>query len=534
MGAKSMAGSTVNINKRSWKIIAGAVGGFVLLYGATSYWMGIKAQETLTEQHRMLSGLALFTVKSHSYQRGWFSSEEVTELALNQRLVGPYVGMLPDNLRPLLSGTIRYRNQVRHGPLPGLADFSLIPARAIVKTEFDMSPATRKTLQRFFGEAEPITVTNRLGFGGGGELDLKIPRFDYEETLAGVKMNWQGFGLKVDYRKGFTEYQLEADSPGFLLNVASRGSFAFNGVRYLSDTRPGDSGVKLGTAELTVGDVKLDWKENVPYSIKLNELVYLLTQMRVGEFVNPSGEFRPNSAALNKLRYQIVTSEQDQFVNTRGKLDFASLRFDRDVYGPFRLDVSANHLHAPTLVKLDHALSQIPFEGVDPTELRKRYIATITREGVPLLENDPKLVVNELYLKMPSGEAKLSGSLALTGFKADDLKSPVNFIKRFVVQASVELPRPTLENLVVAQARNLFTVDASAEEQPNMAEIDNLARSLLDAQLAEWLSRKLIEQQGNQLKTRLDFRDGLLKINQQPVELPWHEEEEPAAAPAAS
>lgn len=116
---------------------------------------------------------------------------------------------------------------------------------------------------------------------------------------------------------------------------------------------------------------------------------------------------------MKDFRYQIVTSEQDDYVNTRGKLNFAEFNFNDHRYGPMRLDISANHLHGPTLVKLDQAIGQIPFEGVDPALLRKQYIDTIKKNGIPLLQNDPKVVINEFYLKMPSGEAKLEGDLGV-------------------------------------------------------------------------------------------------------------------------
>lgn len=55
------------------------------------------------------------------------------------------------------------------------------------------------------------------------------------------------------------------------------------------DHRPGTSGVTLGSSELKVSRIELDSKESLPYEIKLNELVYLLTRLRVGEFINPVG-----------------------------------------------------------------------------------------------------------------------------------------------------------------------------------------------------------------------------------------------------
>jgi uncharacterized protein YdgA (DUF945 family) len=523
------------LQKQRLIIAAAALGGLFALYGGAAFWAGLKAQDTLEEQHRMLASLPLFKVKTHTYDRGWFSSSETTELVFNRRLTGPYETMLPDNLRPLLGSTIRFTNTVKHGPLPGLAHFDLRPASALVTTQFNMSDSTRKTLALFFGDKEPITVTNRLGFGGGGEMKIEVPAFDYEEALSGVKIKWQGFNLLVNYHHGFKEYRADASSPGFSLQAASKGMFHFDGVRYLADVHPGNTGVNLGSSELTVNNAQINWKESIPYSIKLNDLVYLLTRVHVGEFINPSGEFKPSNVLLKGLHYQIVTTEQDSFVNSRGRLGFETFSYNDQMYGPMRLDVSANHLHGPSLVKLDQAISQIPFEGVDPVTLRKSYISTVKRYGIPLLENNPKLVINDFYLRMPTGEATVQGQLGLNGLKDSDMKDPLLVLKRFNANARVSLPRQTLENLVVAQARNLFTVDQSAEDQPNLKEIDDLAKNLLDNQLAQWIEQGYLQNNKGQISTSLDFNNGILSISNKRVPLPWEEKDDPdGPAPAAS
>ena len=141
-------------------IAAAALGGLFALYGGAAFWAGLKAQDTLEEQHRMLASLPIFKVKTHTYDRGWFSSQETTELVFNRRLTGPYEAMLPDNLRPLLGSTIRFTNTVKHGPFPGLSNFDLRPGSALVTTQFDMSDSTKKTLALFFGDKDPITVVN--------------------------------------------------------------------------------------------------------------------------------------------------------------------------------------------------------------------------------------------------------------------------------------------------------------------------------------------------------------------------------------
>lgn len=511
------------MTKHIWRL---AAGGLVILasgFGGSAYWAGIKAEKTLAEQHRIVAGLSMFKVKNHSYQRGWFSSTEVTELELNPEFIGPYLSLLPEQSRNLANVSLRYTNHVDHGPLPELSRFGFKPAQAVVRTEFEMSPETRKTLKRFFGDAEPITVTNRLYLTGGGELQVLVPKFEYEEPLAGVKINWQGFTAKVDYESGYSQYGVDARLPGLMVDAATKGHVELDGLNWLSNTRPGQTGVKLGASELSIGRVRMDSRESIPYEIRLNELVYLLTRVRVGEFINPSGEFKPSTVELKDLHYQISTSEQDEFINTRGKLDFATLSINQKAVGPLKLDIAATHLHGPTLVKLDAALTAIPFNGADPAALRKQYVDTVLKEGLPLLTANPRLIVNEFTLKLPEGEVKLNGQLALNGLVDADLKKPIDFLGKVDAEAALSVPRPTLEDLVVAQARNLFVVDATAENAPNVEDIDELARNLLATQLSTWKEQRFITMNGEQIDTKMEWKGGKLLVNQHPVLLPWQE-----------
>lgn len=524
---------------RGLKQAAAGVVVAAVAWGGGSYWFGLKTEQTLAEQYRLLQSVPLFVVKSHSYQRGWFSSTETTELTFNKKLFTPYLSMLPANAAEWLDTTVRYTNHIKHGPLPEIGDFGFRPGRAVVTTEFAMSEQTRKTLQKFFGDKPPITVINRLNFGGGGTLTASIPKFDYEEPLAGVKVDWKGLDTRIDYEPGYKEYAVDVKVPGLNVEAATKGRVALDGVHYQSSHRPGQTGVTLGSSEMSVVKVSLDAKESLPYEIKLNELVYLLTRMRVGEFINPVGEIKPSRAVLDQLRYQIVTSEQDDFVNTRGKLSFAHLSVDQSSYGPMRLDVSANHLHGPTLVRLDQALSAIPFEGVEPAALRQQYIDTIKKNGLPLLTNNPKLLVNDFYLKLPAGEVKASGDLALNNLREADLNKPADFLAKVEANASIEVPKQTLESMVVAQARNLFVVDETAENPPSVDEIDDLARNLLASQLEIWQEGHYLTIQNGQVRTRMNWKDGKMSISGKPVSMPWQEappapEPEPAPPPAAA
>ena len=500
---------------RIWKGSLAGVLGLGVAYSGAAYWTGLEAERTLAKQHEMIVSLPIFKVKSHQYERGWFSSTETTELAFNERFFKPYLSILPEAAKGALSGTVKYVNHIQHGPLPDGR-----PARAVVTTQFIMSDDTRKMLSRFFGDKEPITVTNRLNFTGGGELNVSVPSFDYEETLAGVKIKWQGMTTKVGYDSGYTQYSVDARLPGMVLDAATKGHFEFANLAYQSDNRPGETGAGVGNKELSVTRVKLESKESIPYEIKLNQLISLLTRIRIGEFINPAGEIKPSQADLVDLKYQIVSSEEKQFINTRARFSFAKLEVNRVPYGPMRLDLSANHLHGPSLLKLEQAFADIQVEGVEPAKLRQQYLDAITQQGGPILENDPRLVINDFSLKLPAGEITLTGNLALNGYKKGDLDNPRVFVNKLDAQAKLAMPRATLQDLVVAQARNLFMVDASAENPPSVQEIDELAKNLLASQLDVWSEQGYVKLDGGQVLTSAEWKNGQLKVNNHVVNLP--------------
>ena len=49
-----------------------------------------------------------------------------------------------------------------------------------------------------------------------------MPAFDYEETLAGVKIKWQGMTTQVGYDSDYSQYSIDARLPGLVLDAATR------------------------------------------------------------------------------------------------------------------------------------------------------------------------------------------------------------------------------------------------------------------------------------------------------------------------
>lgn len=214
-------------------------------------------------------------------------------------------------------------------------------------------------MDRFFGQQTPLTMTNTVYLSGDGKLSLNIPAFDYEE-LSGIKLNWKGFGGNTDYSQGFKSYRHDYLAPSLQVKLADKGDVSLENLRFQSETEDGLTKLSLGKSSITLDKFLLQWKENIDYNVKLNELVNLVTNLQIGAFINPTGTIAPSKIEVSKLRFDTQTGEVDKFINSEGRFQFESLTYGEDKYGPLDINVAAEHLDAASLLALKTKLPKCP------------------------------------------------------------------------------------------------------------------------------------------------------------------------------
>ena len=185
----------------------------------TPFYLGAKAKQSLETQHKILAETFFFDVVSHQYQSGWLESTETTVLRFHPTVLANLGNNIPDNIRAVLEKPITMVNRVRHQPFAN----GFRPVRAVVDTQFKYDPEAKKTLARFFGDQEPLTLHNVIKLDGSGELSASVAPFDYEE-LSGIKINWQGLTGNINYQNGYASYTTQLAMPSFQAILADKGS----------------------------------------------------------------------------------------------------------------------------------------------------------------------------------------------------------------------------------------------------------------------------------------------------------------------
>lgn len=129
----------------------------------------------------------------------------------------------------------------------------------------------------------------------------------------------------------------------------------------------------------------------------------------------------------------------------------------------------------------------------------------------------------------------MQGDLALTGLTDADLQTPTAFLKKVDARLEVEVPKQTLEDLVVAQARNLFVVDQTAEDPPSLDEIDDPGKKPAGIATGRLAGSALPDAVAGAGQDPHELATRKIRVNDQPVSLPWEEEtaHEPAGPDGA-
>ena len=475
----------------------------------TPYYLGIKAEESLTAQQKLLQDSGFLTVESHQYERGWFSATETTVIRLKPTLLQNTQKYLPDNLKTILQEPITVINHISHGPFAGD-----IGTQAHIETEFKYHPETEKALSRFFGKQTPVTMSNTIYFSGSGKLDLSIPAFDYEE-LSGIKLNWKGLSGHTDYKKDFQSYSHDYLAPSLQVKLADKGDISLENLHFQSETTSGLKKLSLGKSSTTLDKFLLQWKDNIDYNIKLNELVNLVTNLQIGAFINPTGSIPPSKIEVSKLKFETDTHEVDKFINSEGRFQFQDLTYGDEKYGPLDIHIAAEHLDASGLLALKNKFAEIADKKMSEEEIQNALIQTAKNEASSLFTNNPILNVKTFKFTMPQGDVDVSGKLLFKGLAAKDLNILSDMLKKTEAGFDMVVPQKLLEQLAISQARSIFSVNPEDEAngQAGIEDVTETLRLMVESTIRSMADEKYLTLENGTVKTKMTLQNGELKLN---------------------
>lgn len=493
-------------------LIGGAVPVVLAVFLGTPYYFGMKAQESLEEQHKILADTFFFDVVSHEYNRGWFSATETTVIRFHPTLLNNLSEQMPANIKTVLDKPITIVNHVKHG----LFADGFTPVRASVTTEFQYDPEVQKVLARFFNEKTPVTMKNTIYLSGNGQLTMDVSPFEYEE-LSGIKLDWKGLNAKIDYKQGFNEYTSQFQVPLLKAILADKGDIAIEGININNTTATGKTGVGLGSTDIKLDKFSVAWKENIDYNIRLNELVNMVTDLQIGAFINPTGTIAPSNVSVEKLAYTSQTDEdKDGFINSEGHFTFDKLNYGTDQYGPLDVHIGAEHLDGKSLNAIKTRWQKILTENIPDNQAQDMILEAVRTEGAGLFTNNPVFKIKKLDFTAPSGYIKVNGEVLFNGLQQADLNDFNSLLQKMRADVNFDISNKLLEEFAISQARGLFaTEEAGATESDPKAieDVNETIRLMVSGTINSLTDEGYLKQSNNAIQTNVLLENNEVKLN---------------------
>jgi uncharacterized protein YdgA (DUF945 family) len=348
------------------------------------------------------------------------------------------------------------RNEILHGPV--LWPVSLGIAR--VNSKLVLSEEVRAKLVEIFGTDEPVRISTRVAFFGGGTTSFSGDGRNIQFEDEPVTMAYDAFHFDVSYGKNADKLDLDGSWPKFEVNGKDGQHVLVTGM-----TLTGESQRVLGELydsdfEFVIGEMSFSDRENSAFSV-------------------------------TNTRYVVNTSLEDDFMDFGAKLGSGAVKSEQ--LKELQLDLKEVHydftlrrLHAATLDKMVTAMKASYTEPVvDASVLNAVLTAPLKEYGMELLKHDPELSIDRIGIVTADGDANITGVIRLKGATAQDFETgALSLIPKIDADITIEVAQKLIDKVPNGGAGAGMAVDQGYAKR-----------------------------QGEKLVSRIEFKAGQLKIN---------------------
>jgi uncharacterized protein YdgA (DUF945 family) len=364
----------------------------VLLYPVMAWVTGRVIESRTSAALAELTDKAPYlTVTEVKYHRGWYTSEQDLTLSLFATQMAGLAPLMGGNGQVLAKGVpISLHSVIHHGPICGWSCFAL----ARVNSHLVLSNEAKAAITLIYGSAEPLTITARMGFLGGGTTIFSSPALNGTALPGGAKLSSDGFKIRVDYTRHHDAYKIDGSLPHVLVDGPDGKRFEIRSVAF-----KGNSTRALG--ELYASD----------FDFGIDSISY-------------SGAQGSSPFLLSDFKYVGKSTIDGGFMSIALQLDSGAIGAAEVKLKDAKFDLSFKHLDMAALAALTDKLRALyKQQASDPAKYSQNMAAVLKEQGLPLLLKQPVLSLDRIGLDTMSGQVLLTGTLSIPGVTAADLAS---------------------------------------------------------------------------------------------------------------
>ena len=359
------------------------------------------------------------------------------------------------------------RNEILHGPVLWTSGFGI----ARVNTRVVLDEEIRKKIAEYFGTDEPLHITSRVGFFGGGST-----RFWGEGHKVKLKNNagtitYDDFRLDVGYSSKFDELDYDGKWPRLVFEDAQiDSSMRVDDMTFVGKSKRVRGDLYEGGFRFAIDKVSITDPAKAVTSIE--GVHYIGDSKMQDEFMSMSLKLG-SGKVVNKALQEL-------------KLDLQEVHYD----------FTLRRIHAETLEKLVASIKGMYTKPLaTPEEVEVNFVQPFKEQALALLAHDPEFAIDRLGIVTPEGEGVIKGVIKLKGLTAEDFGSqagaPPTWLNKIEADLTIESTQKLIEKLPNGATGAGFAVD------------QGFAR-----------------REGDKLVSHIEFKQATLTVNGKPVPLP--------------
>jgi uncharacterized protein YdgA (DUF945 family) len=415
-------------------------------------------------------GRGAWTAEIKSYERGWFRSRVVIELALSNA----YVGALGGPSSPL-GGHLPVAIHIAHGPVAVLDGVYFGWSKVVARADRSAQPIAE--LEQQLGVPQLFEVRSRTAFLGETSFDGEVAKFELPVEDGSVHFSGGSFAGT------FQRNRLRSDGHIDSVELSSPLSgLTLHGLRAAVDADIQSRAVPIGTSSVEVDDFAVTNALSDAYAVGASKLKFGW------------------KAALDGARLGIETS-----------YDIASMTVANVTLTDASIGIGVRNVDLEAYEAYRDAVEDF-LESQDPEPMQAAVTRLIAAKPTVTLEPVRVLADGELF------EARLDltpNDRAAADFPAV-LADPAGLAGAFDGSAQVDISRRLAERIAQQALRMQFAGDPSIPEE----QLDQMVAAQSGAVLLMLAGQGIVETSGTGYRANIELADGELKLNGRPMPLP--------------
>jgi len=445
------------------------------------YWFGMQAESAYQAMLQKLNDGGELIVTNSNFQRGWFESTADTSFTLT-------------NL-PTVSVSMLHR--ISHGPLPLDDEFQLQPLLARMKSQISIG------LPGGVIKLPPMTGKTSVYLAGNSSTRLDMEPYKKPAPKAGeteaFDLEWKGMGGDFTLSADYKNLKGELNAP--VLRFAFKdGSFALNKISLSLDTQESASGLETGNMVLGVGKFAMD-------------------DQKKGETIS-----------LDGLRLSTNTQETGGNLNSTLTFQFTGMESGGNKQGAAQINLQLRKLDVATLVKYQKDVRALRKQKLPPEQANMMVLGKTMELLGQLAKKTPEVEITKLSFKAADGEVTGKAKFVLDGSQLDVSGNPMLMLKALSGEGEVSLPDSIVRLLaepdvkrdveVLKESGKLSEKEIAKLTPKRMAAITTQAIRELPQYKENVVSRLRLVPDGSNYKIVAALKDGQLRVNNEPLQLP--------------